>query len=162
MPDSLKIVLMVTSTIIGIVFVVVMIYLRRTGNCMLLGKHLNKKRKSKSISQFSHNKSINLKELNFPQKSTTSGPLSKPSTNNSLKSVIQRELPWLPNTSRTSHSPLLQYYWTQDKEKYKQPTNGLNIRIPTTLDSMKSFLEDASLDFSKYYKCQCKKDGESK
>ena len=48
MPDWLKIVLTVTSTIIGIVFVVV-IYLRRTSNCMLSGKHLNKKRKSKSI-----------------------------------------------------------------------------------------------------------------
>ena len=40
MPDWLKIVLMVTSTIIGIVFVVVIIYLRRTGTCMLLEKHL--------------------------------------------------------------------------------------------------------------------------
>ena len=37
MPDWLKIVLMITSTIIGIVFIVVMIYLRRTGNCILWG-----------------------------------------------------------------------------------------------------------------------------
>ena len=43
MPDWMKIVLMVTSTIIGIVFMVIVIYLRRTSNCMLLQKHLNKK-----------------------------------------------------------------------------------------------------------------------
>ena len=58
MPDWLKIVLTITSTIIGIVFMVVVLYLRRTGNCILLGKHLNKKRKSKSISQLCHNKGI--------------------------------------------------------------------------------------------------------
>ena len=59
--DWLKIVLMITSPIIGIVFVVIMIYHIRTGNCMLLGKHLNKRRKSISISQLSHNKGIPLK-----------------------------------------------------------------------------------------------------
>ena len=37
MPNWLKIVLMITSTIIGIVFIVTMIYLRRSGICMLLG-----------------------------------------------------------------------------------------------------------------------------
>ena len=50
MPDWLKVLLTITSTIKGIVYIVVRIYLRRTGNCMLLGKHLNKRRKSKSIS----------------------------------------------------------------------------------------------------------------
>ena len=90
-------------------------------------------------------------------------PLSSTSTNNSLKSLAQRELPQLPNTSQNlPDSPLLQYYWAQDKEKYKQPTDGLNIRIPTTPDSVKSFLKDAGLDFSKYDKYQCKKQGESK
>ena len=64
MPDWLKIVLMITSTIIGIVFVVVMIYLSRTGNFMLSGKHLNKRRKSKSISPHSHDKGIAIKERN--------------------------------------------------------------------------------------------------
>ena len=72
-----------------------------------------------------------MKELNCPQKSSVSGPLSSTSTNNSLKSVAQRELPQLPNTSQNlPDSPLLQYYWAQDKGKYKQPTDGLNIRIP--------------------------------
>ena len=33
-PDWLKIVLMITFTIIGIVFIIVMIYLKRTGNCI--------------------------------------------------------------------------------------------------------------------------------
>ena len=100
MPDWLKIVLMITSTIIGIVFIVVMIYLSRTGNSMISGKHLNKRKKSKSNSQHSHNKGIELKELNCPQKSTMSRPLSDTSTNNSLKSVAQRELSQLPNTSQ--------------------------------------------------------------
>ena len=117
MPDWLKIVLIMTSTIIGIAFTVVMIYLRRTGNCMILGKHLNKRRKSKSISQLPHNKGIEWKELNCPQKSTMLRPLSSTSTNNSLKSVAQRELPQLPNTSQNlPDSPLLQYYWPKTKE----------------------------------------------
>ena len=127
-PDWLKIVIMITSTIIGIVVMIVMICLRRTGNCMLLGKLLNKKRKSKSISQLPYKKGIEMKELNCSQKPTMSRPLSSTSTNNSLKSVAQRELPNLPNTSQNfSDSPLLQYYQTQDNEKYRQPTDSLNI-----------------------------------
>ena len=111
MPDWLKIVLTITSTIIGIVFIVVMIYLRRTGNCMLSEKHLNKRRKSKSVSQHAHNKGIELEKLNYPQKCTMLRPLSSTSTNNSLKSVAQRELPQLPNTSQNlPDSSLLQYY----------------------------------------------------
>ena len=90
MPDWLKIVLMITSTIIGIVFVVA-IYLRRIDSCMLSGKYLNKKRKSKSISQLPHSKGIEMKELNCSQKPTVLRPLSHTSTNNSLKSVTQRE-----------------------------------------------------------------------
>ena len=133
MPDCLKIVLMITSTIIGIVSIVIIIYLRRTGNCMLSGKHLNKRRKLKPISQHSHDKGIAMKELNCPPNSTVSRPLSSISTNNSLKSLAQRELPQLPNTSQNlPDSPLLQYYWAKDKEKYKWPTEGFNLRIPTT------------------------------
>ena len=67
MLDWIQIVLMITSTLIGKVFVVSMIYLRRTGNCMISGMHLHKKRKSKSISQHSHNKGIAMKELSCPQ-----------------------------------------------------------------------------------------------
>ena len=108
MPDWLEIVLTITSTIIGVLFIVIVIYLRRTGNCMLLGKHLNKRRKSKSISQHSHDKGIELNELKCPQKSTVSRPLSSTSTNKSLKSVAQREFPLLPNTSQNlPDSPLL-------------------------------------------------------
>ena len=157
MPDWLKIGLTITSTIVGVVFMVVMIYLRRTGNCMLLGKHLNKKSKSKSISRLPHNKGIELKELNCPQKSTMLRPLSSTSTNNSLKSMTQRELPLLSNTSEyLPDSPLLEYYQAQDKDKYKQPTDDSNIRIPAAPDSVKSFLEDVDLDFSKYDKYRVK------
>ena len=160
MPDWLKIVLTITASIIGIVFMVVMIYLRRTGNCMLLEKHLNKRRKSNSLP---HNKGIELKELNCPQKSTMLRPLPSTSTNNSLKSMAQRELPQLPNTSQNlPDSSSLQYYQTQDKERYKQLIDGSNIRVPTAPDSVKSFLEDTGLDFSKYDKHQCKKQGGSK
>ena len=54
MPDWFKIILTITSTIIGIVFIVIMIYLRRSGNCVLFRKHLSKRKNSKSISQHSH------------------------------------------------------------------------------------------------------------
>ena len=67
------------------------------------------------------------------------------------------------NTSQIPpNSPLLQYYQTEDTEKYKWPTDDSNIKIPATPDSVKSFLKDAGLDFSKYDKYQCKKQGESK
>ena len=104
MPDLLKIVLTITSTIIAIVFVVIVVYLRRTGNCMLSGKHLNKKRKSKTSSQIPHNKGIELKELNCSQKPSALRPLSCTSTNNSLKSVTQRELPNYQIHPRTSQT----------------------------------------------------------
>ena len=127
LPDWLKIILTITFTIIGIVFIVIMIYLR-SGNCMLLDKHLNKRRKSKSISQNSHDKGIAMKELNCSPNSAVSRPLSITSTTNSLKSVAQRELPQLPNISQNlSDSPLPQYYQAQDREKFKQATEGSNI-----------------------------------
>ena len=69
MSDLLKIILMITSTIIGIVFIVIMLYLRMSGNCVLSGKHLNEKRKSKSFSQHSNDKGISMKELNCPPNS---------------------------------------------------------------------------------------------
>ena len=117
MPDWLKIVLMITSTIIGVVFIVIMIYLRSTGNCMLSRKHLDKRRKSKSISQHSHDKSIELKELNCPQKSTVLRPLFSTSTSKSLKSVAKENYSNCQIHPRTSpDSPLLQYYQVQDKE----------------------------------------------
>ena len=158
MPDWLKILLTITSTIIGIVFVVVTIYIRRTANCMLSGKHLNKKKKFKSISQLPHNKGIELNELKCSQKPTMLRSLSSTSTNNSMKSVAQKELPQLPNTYQNlTDSPLLQFYWAQDKEKYEQPTDSSSIRIPTTQDSVKSFLKDTDLDFTRYHKYQWKK-----
>ena len=90
-------------------------------------------------------------------------PLSHTCTNNSLKSVAQRELSQLPNTPQNlPDSPLLQYYQAQDKEKYIWPTDCLSIRIPATPDSVKGFLKDAGLDFSKYDKYQHKKQGENK
>ena len=85
--------------------------LKKTGNCKLSEKHLNKKGKSKSIGQFPHNEGIELKDLDIPQKLTTLRLLSCTSTNNSLKSMAQRELPQLPNTSQNlPDSPFLQYY----------------------------------------------------
>ena len=152
---------MVTTTIIGIVFIVVMIYLRRTGNFLLLGKHLYKREHLNQLVNPLRKKGIELKELNHPQKSTMLRPLSSTSTNKSLKSVAQRELPQLQSTSMDlPDSPLFQYYQTQDKGKYKQPTYGLNIRVLTTPDSGKGFLKDTGLDLSKCDKYQCKKQGE--
>ena len=76
--------------------------------------------------------------------------------------MAERELSHLPNTSQNlTDSSLLQYYQNQEKDNYKWPTEGLNIRIPATSDSVKGFLEDTGLDFSKYDKYQCKKQGEN-
>ena len=83
---------MITSTTIGIMFIVIMIYLRMSDNCMLLEKHLNKRRKSKSISQHSHDKGIAMKEMNSSPNSGVSRRLASTSTTPSLKSVAQREL----------------------------------------------------------------------
>ena len=44
MLDWLKIMLTITSTIIGIVFIAIMIYLRMSGKCVLSGKHLNNRK----------------------------------------------------------------------------------------------------------------------
>ena len=46
MPDWLKIMLTVTSTVIAIIFMVVIIYIEKSGNC-LLRKHLQNNRKNK-------------------------------------------------------------------------------------------------------------------
>ena len=43
MPDWLKIMLTVTSTVIAIIFIAVIIYIKKSGNC-LLGKHLKKQK----------------------------------------------------------------------------------------------------------------------
>ena len=93
MQDWLKIILTITSTVIGIVFIVIMIYLRRSGNCMFWGKHLNI-----NLSVSTLHKGIAMKELICPPNSTVSRPLSSTSTTNSLNSVAQRKLSQLPNT----------------------------------------------------------------
>ena len=72
---------------------VVVMYLKKTSNCKLSEKHLNKRGQSKSIGQFPHNEGTELKELNCSQKLTASIPLCHTSTNNCLKSMAQRELP---------------------------------------------------------------------
>ena len=111
MPNWLNIILMIASTIIGIVLIVIMIYHTRSGNCMLFGKHLNKRRTSKSISQHSHDKGIAMKELKHSPNTAMSRPLSSTCTITSLKSMAQRELPQLPNASlNLPDSLLLQCY----------------------------------------------------
>ena len=115
MSDWLKIILTITSTVIGIVFIVIMIYLRRPGNCVLSGKHLYKRRKSKSISQHSCDKGIAMKELKHSSwyhnvRTSYLASLPSPAWNPGLK----RELPQLPNafqnlpeSPRFSPTPIL-------------------------------------------------------
>ena len=163
MPEWLKILLMITSTIIGIVFVVVVLYHKKTSNGKLSEKHLNKKEKSKSLGQYPHIEDIELKEMNCSQKLTALRPMSHTSTNNSLKSMATDRVTQLLNPYQNlPDSPLLQYYWAQGNEKYKWPADSSNIRFTSTPDSVKSFLEDTGLDFSKYHKYQCKTKWESK
>ena len=112
-PDWLKMILMITSTIIGKVFIVIMIYLRKPGNCMLSGKHLNKGRKSKSISQHSHDKGIAMKELNCSLSSAVSRPLASTSTTNCLNSVAQNRI--TPVSKYLPESPRFSPYFNTNK-----------------------------------------------
>ena len=95
----------------------------RSGNCMLLGKHLSKRRKSKSINinQHSHDKGIAMKELNCSPDPAVLRLLSSTSTTTSLKSVAQRELLQLPNTLRISQ--ILPYSNTTEPKIEKSISN---------------------------------------
>ena len=103
MPDWLKIMLTITSIVIAIIIVLVLIYTKKSGNC-LLRKHIwnNRKNKKTDFSEFG------LREINKPHDISISHPLTHRSTANSCHSLAQRQLPQLPNTSHDQpDSPLL-------------------------------------------------------
>ena len=92
MPDWLKVILTVTSTVIAIIVVVVVIYAMKSGY-YLCGKHLQNNRKNKDINL----DEFELKEISKPHNIPTSHPLMHRLTANSCHSLAQRQLPQLPN-----------------------------------------------------------------
>ena len=94
LPDWLKIMLTVTSTVIAIIIIEVIIYVKKSGNC-LLGKHQqnNRKNKKTNLNEFE------LRETNRYHSISASHPLTHKLTTNSCHSLSQRQLPQLPNTS---------------------------------------------------------------
>ena len=88
MPDWLKIMLTVISTIIAIVVVVVVVYAKKSVNC-LSGKHLqnNKENKNTNLDE------TELKEISKPHGISTSHPSMGKLTANSCHSLAPRQLP---------------------------------------------------------------------
>ena len=94
MPDWLKIMLTVGSTVIAIIIIAVIICVKKSGNC-ILRKHLqnNRKKKKTNLNEFE------LREINRSHSISTSHPLTCRSTANCCHSLAQGQLPQLPNTS---------------------------------------------------------------
>ena len=94
MQDWLKVMLTVTSTVVAIIVIAVIIYVKKSGNC-LLRKHLwnNRNNKKTNLNEFE------LREINRSHSISTSHPLTCRWTANSCQSLTQRKLPQLPYTS---------------------------------------------------------------
>ena len=99
-PDRLKIMLTVTSTVTIIIVVAIIIYLKKSGNC-LVRKHLwnNKKNEKTTSNEFE------LREITKSYNISMSHLLSCRSTTNSCHSLAQRQLPQLPNSCDQPDSP---------------------------------------------------------
>ena len=94
MPDWLKIMLTVTCTVVIIIVIALIIYIKKSGNC-LIGKHLQDNRKNGKTAS----NEFELTEINKSYDISISHPLSCSSTANSCHSLAQRQLPQLSNTS---------------------------------------------------------------
>ena len=84
--------LTITSTIIAIIVIVVVIFAKKSGNC-LCGKCLHNNRKTKNTNL----EEIELKEISKPHGISTSHPLTCRLTANGCYSLVQRQVPQLPN-----------------------------------------------------------------
>ena len=152
MPDWLKIMLTITSTIIAIIVVVVEIYAKKSGNC-LCRKCLqnNRRNNTTNLDEFK------LKEISKPHGISTSHPLMCRLTVNSCHSLAQRQLPQLPNAIWDQpDSPLLH----EDNADVHnicplKVQESPKMKILATPESVYNFLEDAGLDFCKYDKFKC-------
>ena len=131
----------VTYCAIAIILIAVLIFVKKSGNC-LLGKHLqnNRKNKKTNLNEFE------LREINRSHKILTSYPLTHRSTANSFHSLAQRQLPQLPNTSHNeSDSPLLQHISKGNTKKNIQNIQPFqikespNMKIPATPETVKIF-----------------------
>ena len=142
MPDWLKSMLTIISTAIAVIVIVVFIYAKKSGNC-LLGKHLwnNRKNKKTDLNEFE------LRDINKSHSISTFHPLTCRSTVNSCHSLAQRQLPQLPH-SPNGNTDVCNVHLLKVKKFPK-------MKIPAAPESVKNFLEDAGLDFCKYNKYKC-------
>ena len=151
MPDWLKIMLTVTSTVIATIVIAVIIYIKKSSNC-LLGKHLWNNRKNKKTN-FNESE---LREIKRSKSILTPHPLTHRSTANSCYSLAQRKIPQLPNTSHNQPDfPLEQHSSNVWNIQPLQIKESPKIKIPATSETVKNFLEHAGLNFHKYNKCKC-------
>ena len=159
MPDWLKIMFMITSTVIAIIVAVVLIYANKSSNC-LLRKHLWNNRKNSKIDLTE----FELRAINKPQGIPTSHPLTHRSTANSCHSLAQRQSSQLPTTScDQSGSPFL-YCSSKGKtdvhnEHLLKVKESSKMKMPATPGTVMNFLEDVGLDFHKYDKFKHAKEG---
>ena len=139
----------------AIIVIVVLIYAKKSGNC-LCRKHLQDIRKNKKtdLNEFQ------LREINKPHSISTSHPSTHRLTADSCHSLAQRQLPQLPNAIWDQpDSPFLHHSPKDNTDvcnahplKVKE---SLKMKITATAESVKNFLDDASLDFCKYDKFTC-------
>ena len=109
----------VTSTVTGVIVVVLVIYTKKSGNC-LCRKHLQNYRKNKNTNL----DEFKLKEISKPQSISTSHLLMCRLTVNSCPSVAQRQLPQLVNASQDQpDSPL----------PHSSPKDSVDVHITQTL-----------------------------
>ena len=155
MADWLNITLTITSTVIAIIVVVEVIYAKKSGNCFC-AKHLqnNRKNKNTNLDEFE------FKEISKPHSISTSHPLTCRLTANICHSLAQKQLPQIHNAIQDKpDSPLLRHSPKDNVDVHNahplRVKKSPKMKIPATPESVKNFLEDASLDFHKYDKFKC-------
>ena len=144
--------LTITSTIKAFIVIVVVIYAKKSDNCSC-GKHLQNNRKNKNTNL----DDIELKEISKPHGISTFHPLMCRLTANSCYSLVQRQLPQLPNVIQDKpDSPLL--HSSLKDSAYVHNTCLLKVRespkmkFRQLLNLLKTFLEVAGFNFCKYDK----------
>ena len=94
-----------------------------------------------------------MREINKPYGISTPHPLTHRSTAISCHSLTQRQLPQLPNASHDQPDyNILQKAIQMSELSTLKVKKFPKMKIPTTPETVKNFLEDAGLNFHKYYK----------
>ena len=124
------------------------------GNLVIVsGKCLQNNRKNKNTNL----NEIELKEISKPHGISTPHLLTCRLTANSCHSLVQRQLPKLPNTIQDQPASSLFHGSLKDNAGVHNTCpfkvrDSRKIKILATPESVKNFLEDAGLNFYKYDK----------